>query len=213
MYRAQAASIRTDTDRHRQWHRQWMGFSMVVERPNIVEVRRNPCSTESEYLQEITCSALRKWRMMKMTWFQTCRLQTPLFSRSNRTAKRLLFANVDAAACGMRSSASTSTNIYEHLRTSTNTQMLRWTCTPMPWSSLSAAPNYGHVRSCQSMRGTALQWAWLSDCQGALPRNPLRGLAKWIKMDQNGYWHLDMVWYGSDGPDMPRYIMIYSRYI
>ena len=120
MYRAQAASIRTDTDRHRQWHRQWMGFSMVVERPNIGEVRRNPCSTESEYLQEITCSALRKWRMMKMTWFQTCRLQTPLFSRSNRTAKRLLLANVDAAACGMRSSASTSTNIYEHLRTSTN---------------------------------------------------------------------------------------------
>jgi hypothetical protein len=53
--------------------------------------------------------------MMKMTWFQTCRLQTPLFSRSNRTAKRLLLANVDAAACGMRSS--TSTNIYElHLK-------------------------------------------------------------------------------------------------
>lgn len=102
-------------NRHRQWHRQWMGFSMVVERPNIVEVIRNPCSTESEYLQEITCSALRKWRMMKMTWFQTCRLQTPLFSRSNRTAKRLLLANVDAAACGMRSS--TSTNIYElHLK-------------------------------------------------------------------------------------------------
>ena len=141
MYRAQAASIRTDTDRHRQWHRQWMGFSMVVERPNIVEVRRNPCSTESEYLQEITCSALRKWRMMKMTWFQTCKLQTPLFSRSNRTAKRLLLANVDAAACGMRSSASTSTNIYEHLRTSTNIyEHLRTTPqVPSTWLTLPMA--------------------------------------------------------------------------
>ena len=107
----QAASIRTDTDRHRQW----MGFSMVVERPNIVEVRRNPCSTESEYLQEITCSALRKWRMMKMTWFQTCRLQTPLFSRDCclQTSARPL------AEWDLRH-LRTSTNIYEHLRTSTN---------------------------------------------------------------------------------------------
>ena len=110
----------------------------------------------------------------------------------------------------------TSTNIYEH----SDAQVDLYSYAMI---LLSAAPNYGHVRSCQSMRGTALQWAWLSDCQGALPRNPLRGLAKWIKMDQNGskwikmdqngskwlkmdqngskwikmdqhgYWHLDMV--------------------
>lgn len=90
--------------------------------------------------------------------------------------------------------------------------MLRWTCTPMPWSSLSAAPTamwglwglWGLANLCVGIAMSVT--VRLSDCQGALPRNPLRGLAKWI---QNGYWHLDMVWYGSDGPDMP----MLSRYI
>ena len=107
----------------------------------------------------------------------------------------------------------TCTNIYEHLRTLRCSGGLVLLCHDPLWVRLPTMAMWGLANLCVALHCNE------RDCQTVrvlcqeIPFEDWQNGSKWIKMDQNGYWHLDMVWYGSHGPDMLRYIMIYSRYI